>query len=107
MKTVITTIFSLILFGVILIGGSFLGLWHYQFFAPKMENARREVFQKTRSYNEAKIQDLVKYRMEYLREKDPVSKSALRSTILLMFADYPTEQLPRELRYFIQELRDV
>lgn len=83
---------------------SFFSLWHYGFFAPKQENIRREVFQNTRSYNEGKIHDLAKYRLEYISTKDNDSKKAIRSTVLLMFADYPKERLPLELRSFMDQI---
>lgn len=81
-----------------------VGFINYQFWAPKMENVRREVFTNTRSYNEGKVQDLVKYRLEYLREEDPAAKEAIRSTILMMFGDYPRDRLPKQLAYFLQDL---
>ncbi len=79
------------------------GLISYQFFGPKFENVRRQVFEQTRSYNEAKVQDLAKYRLEYLRA-DSEDRGALKSTIIMMFANYPKEDLPTELQEFMREL---
>lgn len=80
-----------------------MALGRYKFFAPKFENVRREVFQNTRSYNEGKIQDLAKYRIEYLMA-DQEDKVPLKITILFMFADYPKDRLPHELKLFIKDL---
>ena len=83
---------------------SFGGLFYYKFFGPKYEGVRREVFEATRSYNQAKLQELAKYRLEYLREKDPISKEALASTIRHRFADYSRNKLPYELKIFLTEI---
>lgn len=83
---------------------TYLGLFHYKWFGPKFENARREVFESTRSYNQAKLQELAKYRLEYLRSKDEVEKEALASTIRHRFADYDRYKLPYELKMFLDEV---
>ena len=75
----------------------------YRFFAPKKESARREVFEATRSYNQAKIQELAKYRLEYLRADDASDRAAIASTVRLRFADYPIDTLPSELQTFYWE----
>lgn len=81
------------------------GLQWKKFFAPKHEAVRREVFKQTRSFNEAKLQELTKYRLEYMRSKDPAEKGAIASTIRLAFADYDTSMLPSELQAFIEEIK--
>ena len=72
MKKVITTI-AVIAGFVLLIVFAFVTkegtiAWN-KHFKPKEENVRREVFLQTRSYNEAKLQELSKYRLEYLKAK--------------------------------------
>ncbi len=89
---------------VAIIGLSFFGLYHYKFFGPKFEGARREVFEATRSYNQAKLQELAKYRLEYLRAKDDIEKRAIASTIRHRFADYNGVKLPYELSQFLNEV---
>ena len=80
------------------------GLQWKSYFAPKHEAVRREVFKETRSFNEAKIQQLTKYRLEYLRAETEADRSALASTIRHMFADYKIEMLPAELQAFLKEI---
>ena len=75
------------------------------FFAPKHENVRREVFKATRSFNEAKVQELVKYRLEYMRSDDQAEKGAIASTIRMGFADYDVSKLPLELQSFVEEVK--
>lgn len=81
------------------------GLQWKRFFAPKHEAVRREVFKETRSYNEAKLQELTKYRLEYLRAKDPIEKAALASTIRHAFAEYDESKLPVELKNFLKKIK--
>ena len=83
---------------------SYLGLFHYRWFGPKFENARREVFEGTRSYNQAKLQELAKYRLEYINA-DYDSKQAIASTIKHRFADYNSDNLPSELNQFLKQIR--
>lgn len=94
---------------VLLVGAAFTlelgGLKWKRFFAPKHENVRREVFLETRSFNEAKMQELTRYRLEYMRSDDPAEKSAIASTIRLGFADYDTSKLPLELQSFLDEIK--
>ena len=67
---------------------------------------RREVFKQTRSYNEGKEQELIKYRLEYIRAKTDVEKKAIASTIRHAFADYDENLLDSdELRRFIVEIK--
>ena len=78
----------------------------YKFFAPKYENVRREVFENTQSYVESKRQDLVKYRLEYMRAKTDEEKAALKFTIVQEFANFDeTKLLSPELRDFLRQMK--
>jgi len=94
---------GMVVVAIVLLG--FGSLAYYKYFVPKWADARREVFENTKSYNEGKTMDLARYRLEYLQEKDPDSKEALASTIRHMFADFDKEKLTPELRKFLQEVR--
>ncbi len=100
-KIVMWSILSIIL----MIGLAFVlelgGLKWDAYFAPKHEAVRRQVFKETRSFNEAKLQELSKYRLEYLRSKDEIEKKAIASTIRHTFADYDRTKLPEELQSFL------
>lgn len=80
------------------------GLQWKAFFGPKHEAVRREVFKQTRSYNEGKEQELLKYRLEYMRA-DEDGKRALASTIRHAFADYDETLLSEELRSFLRDIK--
>ena len=76
----------------------------YKFFAPKYEDARRNVFENTKSYNQGYIQELQNMQFEYVKA-DKEHKVALASIILHRAADYPEDKLPSDLRAFISQLR--
>jgi hypothetical protein len=76
-----------------------------RFFAPRHENVKREVFLNTRSYNEAKLQELLKMRKEYLLAKDETEKEVLASTIRHTFAEYDESKLPEDLRRFLYQIK--
>jgi len=97
---------SLVLVGVLLFGLEWAGIAWYGFFGPKREAVRREVFKETRSYNEAKEQELLKYRLEYLRADSDSDKQAIASTVRLAFADYNETLLDSaELIQFLQQMK--
>ena len=94
---------------VILIALAFVlelgGLRWQEYFAPKREAVRRKVFKETRSFNEAKLQELSKLRFEYIKEKDQTTKEALKFMIRHNFADYDEERLPPEMKKFLHKIK--
>ena len=81
------------------------GLRWKMFFNPKHEAVRRKVFKETRSYNEAKLQDLIRYRLQYLRTESKEEKEILASSIRHMFSEYDERKLPLELKNFLAEIK--
>ena len=77
------------------------GLQWKSYFGPKHADVERKTFEKTRSFNEGKKQELIRYRLEYVREDDPVAREAILSTVRMAFADYNEEELDGELREFL------
>ena len=99
-------VLSLAALAVAAFGLNWAGIKWYGFFGPKREAVRREVFKQTRSYNEAKEQELLKYRLEYLRATSATDKQALASTIRLSFADYDEILLDsEELQSFLTQMK--
>ena len=83
-----------------------LGLGYYKFFAPKKENIRREVFEQTQSYVHSRIQDLAKYKEEYDKAEDSQDKDAIRSLILVRFAEFDESKIKAAaLRSFLISMR--
>ncbi len=76
----------------------------YQYFAPKYEDARREVFENTKSYKEGMAQELQNMQFEYVKA-DEKHKDALASVILHRTADLDLNKLPEDLQTFVEKLR--
>ena len=62
-------------------GVEYLGIVKIGIFNPMRENIRREVFTNTQSYVEGKLQELTKYRLEYMTTVDAPSRHAIQVTI--------------------------
>lgn len=106
MKATLLVLVSIVLLIGLMFGLTYLDLVHFSFFEPKYEDARRTAFEKTRSYNQSKMQDLAKYRLEWTRAESQEEKDALASVIRHRFADYDAAQLPTELAEFLKEIRE-
>lgn len=97
---------SIVLLVSLAFGLEWAGIKWYGFFGPKREAVRREVFKQTRSYNEGKEQELLKYRLEYMRAESEEDKNAIASTIRMAFADYDENLLDsEELRTFLRDIK--
>ena len=92
MKKVFIVIVSIILLLCAIFGLQYLGLINYKFFAPKYQNAQREVFENTQSFTEGKRQDLIKYYHEWLNS-DKDGKSTLKDLVIEDFASYDVSKL--------------
>lgn len=104
MKTLFFSVLGLFALVFLVFFFNSVDLASFKFFAPKYENARREVFENTQSYVEGKRQEVSKYRLEYLRAKDPAEKNAIRMTILQSTANLDLSKLPPDLEMFVRQL---
>ena len=102
----------LVLFAVLLV--SFGIVWiaqgndffMYKFFAPKYENARREVFENTQSYVEGKRQDLSRYHYEYVKCKTAADSEAIRQVVVQQFANFDEHKIEDPtLRSWLYQVR--
>ena len=74
-------------------------------FQPQEQNGKHKVFKNTRAYNEAKAQDLARYKLEYTRAKDPADKEAIAGFIRSTFAEYnPDDFANAELGNFLRSI---
>ena len=104
-KGLMYAIGAIVIIFILMFVSNSLDLISYKFFAPKREAVRREVFEETKSYNQGKVQDLVRYRLEYLQAESSEDKEAIASTIRMMFADYDENTLEPVLRDFLKEIK--
>ena len=92
LKIILFTITLVVVSCGIGFAGRMWGLWNFSFFAPKYENARREVFENSQSYVEGKRQELTKKYDEWLRS-DEQGKATIRIIVMLNFANFNQEHL--------------
>ena len=96
----------LVLLGIFALGWMIEGndFFMYKFFGPKREAVRREVFENTKSYRQGMIQELQNMQFKYI-QADSSAKDALASIILHRAADFPKDDMPADLRSFIDGLK--
>ena len=95
---------TLVVLGIVGFLTTGVDLAQYKFWAPKFENARREVFENTKSYNQGMVQEIENMAFEYA-QADDAHKEALARIILHRTADFDLNKLPPDTRAFIQQLR--
>jgi len=85
---------------------NFYGLEMFKFFRPKYENAKREVFEETKSYVHGKVQDLGKYYYEYNTAETLADKEAIASLVRMQFAEFDAGQIREiKLQQFLTKIR--
>lgn len=104
-KMVLSIIGSILLFVGVLFLITTCNIETEGYFRTKKANIERKVFKETTTYNEAKVQDLAKYRLEYMRAEDYEDKRNIASTIRIMFSDYDPDRFAnKELGDFLRNI---
>jgi len=96
---------TILLVAFLSMGGDYIGLQWYKFIAPQQENARREVFEQTKSFNQGMTMKLLDYRKQYMFAKSPGDKAAIASVVSHLYADYSPDNLDPELREFLKDCK--
>ena len=78
----------------------------YRVFAPKMEAARRQTFEQSKAFIHGTIQDLEQKMYDYKTSKDELQKKALAGLIIQNASEISPDQLPADLRSFIDQLKN-
>jgi len=98
----------IVLFLALELGFGWFGVFYTKTVGKAKENARREVFEETQSYVEGKRQELIKYRLEYMRA-DSSDKEAIKMTIVQSFANFDEDKhrdkFSAELISFLKEMK--
>ena len=79
----------------------------YKFWAPKYENARRQVFENTKSYTQGMVQELQGMQIQYINA-DTNHQAAIAQMIIHDTADFPMDILQQrnpDLYQFVQGLK--
>lgn len=96
----------LVAFLSLMFGLTWLGIEWRGFFGPKRAEVERKIFRETRSYDEGMIQQLSRFRLQYVRSKDDEERAAILSTVRTMFAEYDADKLPSvDLSNFLRKAR--
>ncbi len=80
-----------------------LGLVEFQIFGTAEADAKRQVFEQSKSYRDGAVQELQNMQFEYLKT-DPEHQKGLRSLILHRAASVPQDAMPDDLRAFIRQI---
>ena len=81
---------------------NYTGLVSYQFFGPKYEAARRNVFEETKSYRDGLRRDFDNLYIQYETEKDPDAKAAVLSVIKHRAYGVDPDFLPDNIRNLLR-----
>jgi hypothetical protein len=103
MKELLCIVGFIVLGVAVLVGGSYGSLALYRTFAPQWEDARTDVYRNSKSYVEGTIRDLRRLKREYKKAEES-QKSTLRTIILQRSDELDYDQLPSDLRRFIESL---
>jgi len=104
----LTFVIVVIVLGALGLGVRWVNMQVEAWFAPREQNIKREVFENTKSYNEGKEQELIKYKFEYDRakaKKDQGTMTAIEFAVRQAFADYEDDRLSPELRDFVRHCK--
>lgn len=91
---VIGAIFGLIIIGFLL---DITGLYEFKFIAPKYEDARRQVFENTKSYRDGTQRDFDNLYLSYEAAKTPEEKSAILGVIRHRAEGTPQDLVPADI----------
>jgi hypothetical protein len=103
MRALFSIIGIAILAIVVVVGGSYGSLALYRTFAPQWEDARTDVYRNSKSYVEGTIRDLRRLKREY-EKADESQQSSLRTIILQRSDELDYDQLPSDVRRFLESL---
>lgn len=110
MKDLVKSIFVILIIIIGLLGTLWVvegnDFFLYQYFAPKQEQVRRNVYENSVSYNQGMIQDLEDMQVQYLDPKtDKDQKDALKNIIIERSTKFDMNKAPADLRNFVDKLK--
>ena len=80
------------------------GLFNLKFYGVKNENAHREIFEQTKSFQHGIVTDLYDLKVEYSRAETQTQRDALRDVVYHRISGFDTSKLPSDLQNFINQL---
>lgn len=80
------------------------GVFGYRYVSA---NVDRMIFKETITYNEGKLDDLAKYRLEMSQTDDPVERAAIQEYVVSVYANFDETKIEnRDLRDFLEDCRN-
>ena len=77
----------------------------YRVFGLRYEDTRRDIFERSRAFNEGMAQELQRMWLDYERATDPGERSAIRSLVVHRVAGYDVERIQNpQLREFVRRM---
>lgn len=104
MRNILLGLSAFIALGVSIFALQALSYGSFKFWAPKYENAKREVFENTKSYKHGTIRDLQNLMLEYKSSDNEGHRAALRATILHRSVSIDQDKLTPQLRKFLNNI---
>jgi hypothetical protein len=101
---VIIWLLAVVLFGAIGIGGQFVGLWSYSYFAPKYEAVRRDTMIQSRAYSEASTREMYHFKLQYAQAKSQDERDTIKAFALHEATSFDRDRLPTDLQAFLIQL---
>lgn len=94
----------ILVFGALAIGGS---LYWDRFVRQFEEETERVTYEQSRTHVEGAIDDLYRYRLKYYNADNQAHRNSLRAMILRRARDVDGEDMPRDIRTFVDSLRQT
>jgi hypothetical protein len=85
--------------------GNALNLWNVSFWGAKHEDARREVFEQTKSFRDSNNRDIQDLCLQYSLTDDITTKGLLSSTIRQRAVTIPTDALTLSNQQCLQSIQ--
>jgi hypothetical protein len=103
MRALLGIVGAIVLGVAVIVGGGYGSLYLFKTFAPQWEDARTDVYRNSKSYVEGTIRDLRRLKREY-EAADESQQSTLKTIIFQRSDELDYDQLPGDLRRFIESL---
>lgn len=70
-------------------------------------NVDRAIFKETVTYNEGKLDDLAKYRLEMSQTDNPIEQAAIQEYVVSVYANFDESKIENgDLREFLEDCRN-
>jgi len=91
---------------VLSFGADYLGIKYNTFFGKMKTDAQHEIFKENKAHVEGMIDDLAKYKYQYIKASSDIEKEAIASMINSVFANFDiTEIEDADLVKFLKTIR--